>query len=94
MQIHVANVATASCGVCESDLRIQVSTCCELICRNITIEMNRTIKINLTTIVVNDLARLYDQVNITFSKRIYAQKNLTSWTPDSKTPKVDGYVIC
>ncbi len=57
-------------------------------------EMKHTIQINLAAIVVNDLARLFDQTQYHVFEKDICAKNLTSWTPDSKTPKVDGYVIC
>jgi hypothetical protein len=52
--------------------------------------VTQTIEVDLTTKFVYNLASL-----ITNKRRCpFVARILTSWTPSSKTPKVEGYVIC
>ena len=91
MQIHVANVAATYCWICQSDLCIEIGTWGNVSDRvELVYRPPLTIKIDLTAIVMDNLASLRQLSN---KYHTDVRQSLTSCTPSSKTPKVEGYVI-
>ena len=74
VKIHVANITAAGGRVGQTDLGVQIGT----------------IQVDLAAVIMDDLARLHQHVRSSIIYYRGRNERLTSCTPCSKTPKVEG----